>query len=143
MNNFGIRILFLLSLLTLAACGGGDGSEHAEIADLEGTWTGRLELVLDQCFLAVNFLQETHQIDLDGHEVTLISTDGRILEGEVLSADSFAAEISSQQPFPSIDRVTYESISSGTAEVTISHIWSRPGGCVTTWKGTMTLSRGV
>lgn len=131
------RLLSAALLITVIGCGGGGGSNGNRISNLDGVWRGNLSLVLDQCFLAVNPLAEIHEIAIDGNQVMLIAQDGRILEGLATSADQFEVEISDDAAFPTIDRINYSSISNGVAQVSVSHILSRPGGCVTTWEGSM------
>ena len=128
----------LLFLLALCSCGGGGEDETPRIPELDGTWSGTLDLILDQCFLEVNPLSEVHEVAIDGDAVSLISTDGRVLEGSATSNTSFDVSISDGQAFPTIDRITYTAISNGYAQVEVSHTLSRPGGCKTSWSGEMT-----
>lgn len=126
-----------IGIAALSGCGGGGVSGQPSIDNLEGTWRGNLSLIADLCTLNVDPLQETHEIFIDGDEVTLVSTDGRTLEGSTISDDTFEVRISDEQAFPMIDTIRYESIANGTANVSVEHVWSRPGGCNTKWAGVM------
>lgn len=131
------RSIILILVILFIGCGGGGGSDRDVIPNLEGTWRGSLSLILDQCSLAVDPLAEVHELSIEGDQVTLVAQDGRTLEGSATSGEEFEVEISDGSAFPTIDRVAYSSIVDGTAQVTVSHIYSRPGGCETTWQGTM------
>ena len=129
--------LVAVAMVALLACGGGGGSDDPKISNVEGTWRGNLTLAADLCGLNVNPLQEHHEIIIDGDKVTLISTDGRTLEGNAITDSSFVVQVSDGEAFPMIDSVQYDSITNGTANVTVEHVWSRPGGCNTKWVGVM------
>jgi hypothetical protein len=129
-----------LALLCLFFVCGGCGSEaggEPKIGGLDGTWRGSLDLVIDQCSIGIDPLPELHQVSIDGDTVTLVSADGRVLHAAATSTDGFEVQISNGESFPAIDRVTYTNIQNGHASATVSHIWSRPGGCETTWSGPM------
>lgn len=130
-------ILILIGIVALIGCGGSGGSSQPTIDNLEGTWRGNLNLIADLCDLKVNPLQEHHEIIIAGDKIILVSTDGRTLEGLTMTDDSFEVQISDEQAFPMIDTIMYELIADGTAQVTVEHVWSRPGGCNTKWVGVM------
>ena len=102
-----------------------------------GTWRGNLAEQFDQCGVRIDPNPQVHEISIDGTYVSLTTSDGTFYEGYADSENGFTVQHSDEQAFPTITTIKYSSIINGVAQVHLSQVYSRPGGCETRWFGQM------